>query len=142
MSDLFHLERFVEAQDPVVDRVYEELRQGRKASHWMWFVFPQIAGLGFSAMSQKYAITGVEEAQAYLAHPILGPRLRRCTQLVLDVDEKNAHGIFGSPDDMKFHSSMTLFARIDQEDGVFRQALDRYFDRQEDTRTLSRLVPR
>src|SRR5580692_6153851 len=112
-GDAFDLERFVTAQAPVIDRVRAELRAGSKRSHWMWFVFPQIAGLGSSAMAQRYAIASLDEAGAYLAHPVLGPRLRDCTALALDVAGRTAHQIFGNPDDLKFHSSLTLFAAVE-----------------------------
>jgi uncharacterized protein (DUF1810 family) len=108
-DDPFALRRFVAAQEPVYLRVLEELRDGRKRSHWMWFVFPQVAGLGRSPMAERYAISGREEARAYLAHPVLGARLRECTAAVLAHGERSAHDIFGGPDDLKFRSSMTLF---------------------------------
>ena len=139
MADPYDLNRFVMAQNPVFDRVCEELGRGRKTGHWMWFIFPQIAGLGFSAMSQKYAISGRDETQAYLDHPVLGSRLRDRTQLVLDVRDKSAHDIFGSPDDMKFHSSMTLFAHASAEPSVFKQALVQFFSGQEDEGTTRKL---
>jgi len=107
----FDLERFLDAQAPVIGQVQSELRAGTKRTHWMWFVFPQIAGLGHSAMAQRYAIASLDEAKAYAAHPVLGARLRDCTALVLAVEGKTVHQIFGSPDDLKFHSCMTLFAR-------------------------------
>jgi len=138
VADPHDLKRFVDAQGPVIDRVREELAQGRKRSHWMWFVFPQIAGLGFSAMAQKYAIASLDEAQAYLRHPILGPRLEDCTRLVVAVDGRSVHDIFGSPDNMKFRSSMTLFAQA-APDGVFTEALKKYFDGEADPETLKRL---
>src|SRR5438552_788440 len=112
---LYDLQRFVEAQDPVYEQVCAELRRGKKTSHWMWFVFPQLSGLGTSAMSRRYAISSVEEAAAYLRHPILGPRLIECAELVLQVSGKTANEIFGSPDDLKFRSSMSLFARASPE---------------------------
>ena len=139
MDDPFGLERFVAAQAPVYDRVCAELRAGRKRSHWMWFIFPQIRGLGSSAMAQRYAITSLAEATAYLDHPVLGPRLRECTQLVNAVDGRSAHEIFGSPDDMKFHSSMTLFLRAGSEDELFRATLDKYFGGKLDRATIDRL---
>jgi uncharacterized protein (DUF1810 family) len=133
------LQRFVDAQAPVIDRVREELAQGRKRSHWMWFIFPQIAGLGFSAMAQLYAIASLEEARAYLRHPLLGPRLEDCTRLVAAVSGRTATEIFGSPDDMKFRSSMTLFAQAAPERPVFAEALRKYFDGEADPETLKRL---
>ncbi|HEX5466305.1 MAG TPA: DUF1810 domain-containing protein [Candidatus Limnocylindrales bacterium] len=129
------LERFVRAQDPVYGDVLEELRQGRKISHWMWFVFPQLRGLGHSPMAQAYAIDSLAEARAYLAHPTLGPRLRECADLVLAVDAPTAASIFGSIDAQKLRSSMTLFARADPTEAVFRAVLDRYFDGQPDPLT-------
>ncbi|POA43774.1 DUF1810 domain-containing protein [Pseudomonas sp. MPR-ANC1] len=125
--DPFNLQRFVQAQDPVIERVQRELDEGRKRSHWMWFVFPQFAGLGGSEMSRRYAIGSAEEARAYLDHPLLGARLRTCTQLVLNVQQRSIAEIFGHPDDLKFHSSMTLFAQFTADDSLFNQALERYF---------------
>ena len=136
MQDPFALQRFVDAQDPVIARVIDELARGRKSGHWMWFIFPQIAGLGFSAMAQRYAISSLDEARAYLAHPVLGPRLRQCTELVLAVDGRDAHAIFGSPDDLKFRSSMTLFAKAAPQEILFGRALAKYFGGEGDTRTL------
>lgn len=138
MSDPFDLQRFVDAQAGVFDAALAELRAGRKRTHWMWFVFPQIAGLGSSAMAQAYAISGLPEARAYLAHPVLGPRLRAVTEAVNAVEGRSAHEIFGSPDDLKFRSSMTLFARASEE-AVFRGALAKYFGGAEDPLTAARL---
>jgi uncharacterized protein (DUF1810 family) len=140
MSDPFDLQRFVEAQAPAYARALAELRAGDKRSHWMWFVFPQLAGLGSSPMAQRYAISGLEEAQAYLAHPVLGPRLRACVAAVNGVEGKTAHQIFGSPDDLKFRSSLTLFAEAASDDAHFRQALDRYYGGQADPATLRLLA--
>jgi uncharacterized protein (DUF1810 family) len=137
----FDLERFVRAQDPVYDRVRAELAAGAKASHWMWFVFPQLRGLGRSATADHFAIAGRAEAEAYLRHPVLGERLRECTRLVLAVRGRNATGIFGTPDDMKFHSSMTLFAEVSDEP-LFVEALARYFGGRRDARTLQMLQER
>jgi uncharacterized protein (DUF1810 family) len=137
-DDPFDLQRFVAAQEPVMDRVRNELRQGRKTSHWMWFVFPQIAGLGASAMSQRYAIASLDEARAYQKHPVLGPRLVECVNLVLAVEGRSAHQIFGSPDDLKFRSCLTLFAELGQND-MFRRALEKYFAGKPDQATLDRL---
>jgi uncharacterized protein (DUF1810 family) len=134
MPDPFNLERFVEAQAPVYAQVVAELARGAKRSHWMWFVFPQIAGLGFSAMAQHYAITSREEAAAYLAHAVLGPRLVECVKLVLAVEGRTISEIFGSPDDLKFRSSMTLFKRV-SDNPVFDQALRKYCGGVEDART-------
>ena len=139
MSDPFDLERFVQAQDPVLAQVRRELGEGRKRSHWMWFVFPQLRGLGHSAMAQHYGLGGIEQARAYLAHPVLGPRLLDCTALVNRVEGRSAHDIFGSPDDVKFRSSMTLFAAARPEEAAFREALERYFDGRPDPRTLELL---
>jgi uncharacterized protein (DUF1810 family) len=133
------LERFVAAQAPVYDQALRELRAGRKQSHWMWFVFPQIAGLGYSVMAQTYAIASLNEARAYLAHPLLGPRLRECCQAVLDVQGKSAHEIFGSPDDVKFRSSLTLFAQAAPEEPLFRAALNKYFSGEADPLTVQKL---
>lgn len=134
-DDPFVHNRFVEAQAPVIDAVVAELGRGRKQSHWMWFVFPQVAGLGFSVMSQRFAISSLDEARAYLAHPVLGERLRRCVELVLQVENRSAHQMFGSPDDMKFRSSLTLFAEASGEE-IFLRALDRYFAGASDPATL------
>ncbi len=139
MSDIFDLERFVSAQAPVYPRVVLELRAGRKQSHWMWFIFPQIAGLGFSAMAQKYSIGSRAEAVAYLDHPVLGPRLRECTRLVNAVAGKDIHAILGSPDDMKFKSSMTLFAKIAADNADFAAALRKYYEGELDAETIARL---
>jgi uncharacterized protein (DUF1810 family) len=139
MPDAFDLQRFVTAQDPVLARVQQELRDGQKRSHWMWFVFPQIAGLGHSAMAQRYALSSLAEAWAYLAHPQLGPRLRGCTALVNAVQERSLHQIFGSPDDMKFHSCMTLFVHAEPGASCFQAALDRYFGGTQDQATLAKL---
>jgi uncharacterized protein (DUF1810 family) len=136
MADPFQLQRFVDAQAPVFETVCAELCAGRKASHWMWFVFPQLRGLGRSAMASAYGIASLDEARAYLAHPILGPRLRQCTQRVLDVDGRDAHALFGSPDDLKFCSCMSLFAHAAGGRSVFVAALDRFFDGRPDPATL------
>ena len=130
------LERFVEAQDRVHDNVRQELAAGRKATHWMWFVFPQLRGLGRSATAQYFGIGSRGEAAAYLQHPVLGARLRECVELVLAVDDSTVHAIFGSPDDLKFRSSMTLFAAIAPAEPLFRRALEQYFGGQPDPATL------
>ena len=135
-TDPHNLHRFVEAQDPVIDTVKKELRSGRKRTHWMWFVFPQIAGLGRSQMSQRYAIDSREEAEAYLEHPVLGPRLRECTEIVNGLDGRSANDVFGSPDDLKFRSSMTLFDAVAADPAPFRTALQRYYDGAPDRKTL------
>lgn len=139
MTTDFDLERFVDAQDPVYATVLDELRSGRKRTHWMWFIFPQVAGLGRSAMAQKYAICSTDEAAAYLAHPVLGPRLRECAGLVAAIDDKAIEEIFGPPDDLKFHSSMTLFSDVAPDEAVFQQCLDKYFDGKPDHATMERL---
>ncbi len=138
MSDL---ERFVAAQDAggTYDRALAELRAGRKTSHWMWFVFPQIAGLGRSGMAQRYAIASLGEARAYLAHPVLGPRLRECAAALLAHHGASAERILGGIDAMKLRSSMTLFARAAPDDPVFADVLDRYFGGAADEETLRRL---
>ena len=141
MSNDFDLGRFVAAQGPVMLQVLRELRAGKKNSHWMWFVFPQLAGLGHSPMAQRYAIVSLDEARAYLAHSLLGPRLLECTRAVNAVAGRSVNEIFGSPDDLKFRSSMTLFARAAAAPGetVFRDALGRYFGGAEDPRTVDLL---
>jgi uncharacterized protein (DUF1810 family) len=138
----FDLDRFVQAQEPVLEDVRRELGAGRKRTHWMWFVFPQIAGLGHSAMAQRYAIASLAEARAYLQHPVLGPRLTQCTGLVTRVQGRSIHQILGSPDDLKFHSSMTLFALAEPGEMVFREALEKYFDGVPDARTVEALEGR
>ena len=139
MTDPFDLERFVRAQNPVFRDVQGELARGRKQSHWMWFVFPQIAGLGFSAMSQRYAVGSRAEAEAYLAHPVLGPRLIECTRLLLAVEGRTINAILGAPDDAKFRSSMTLFGAVSNEP-AFDEALARYFAGKRDDTTLEILA--
>jgi uncharacterized protein (DUF1810 family) len=141
MDDPYNLTRFVEAQERVFDRVVGELKSGFKRSHWMWFIFPQIRGLGSSPMAQIYEISSLDEAKAYLRHPILGARLRECVRLVNGVDGRTRHEIFGSPDDMKFHSSMTLFALADPQDPLFAAALQKYCDGVTDSATTDRLRP-
>ena len=125
MNDPHVLQRFVSAQEVNFASAREELRRGRKTSHWMWYVFPQIEGLGYSSTSQKFAIKSKAEALAYLAHPVLGPRLKECTEVVNALHGSSAHQIFGSPDDMKFRSSMTLFHKISPETGSFKTALEK-----------------
>jgi uncharacterized protein (DUF1810 family) len=139
MSDPFNLQRFVDAQERVIDDVRAELSAGRKRSHWMWFVFPQIVGLGHSAMAQRYAIQSRAEAQAYLAHPVLGGRLEQLTSIVNHLKDSRADEIFGYPDDMKFHSSMTLFALSAADPAVFDEALHRYFGGRPDEATVARI---
>jgi uncharacterized protein (DUF1810 family) len=138
-QDSFNLQRFIQAQNPVFGKIEEELQAGEKRRHWMWFVFPQIAGLGGSEMSRYFAIQSGEEALAYLEHPLLGSRLRTCTALVLNVRERSAAQIFGHPDDLKFRSSMTLFAQIAPDPDLFKQALKQYFHGIPDDWTLSLL---
>jgi len=142
MTDPFDLQRFVDAQDRVYAAVLDELGHGQKRTHWMWFVFPQVAGLGHSPMAQRYAIAGLDEASAYLTHPVLGPRLRECTERANAVVGSSAHDIFSSPDDMKFRSSMTLFAEVDEDGGPFGAALARYFAGEKDRRTMEILAQR
>jgi uncharacterized protein (DUF1810 family) len=136
MTDARGLQRFIDAQDSVYDEVLEELRRGRKTSHWIWFIFPQIRGLGRSHMSEKYSISSLQEAEAYLGHPILGPRLRECARLVLDIEGKTIQQILGSPDDLKFCSSMTLFARATAENKIFEDALSKYCEGIPDQQTI------
>lgn len=123
-DDSFDLDRFVRAQDGTFATALTEIRSGRKRSHWMWYVLPQIAGLGFSAMSQRYAIRSAAEARAYLAHPVLGPRLIECVEALLKVERRSAHEIFGSPDDLKLRSCATLFAQVTPPGSVFEQLLE------------------
>jgi uncharacterized protein (DUF1810 family) len=139
MSDPYDLQRFVDAQNPVFGRVLAELRAGRKQSHWMWFIFPQIRGLGASPMASRFAISSIEEARAYLAHPILGPRLRECTRLVTEIEGRTIAQIFGYPDDLKFRSSMTLFAHATPDNALFVGAIAKYFPDGADPLTLERL---
>jgi uncharacterized protein (DUF1810 family) len=138
-ADRHNLQRFIDAQALVFPRVLLELKAGSKTSHWMWFIFPQIRGLGRSPTSIEYAISGRDEARAYLAHPLLGPRLKECTGLVLQVENRSAGQVFGSPDDMKFRSCMTLFAEVSPEDDIFVKALQKYFRGIPDRLTLDRL---
>ena len=138
-SDPFNLQRFVDAQATAYRQVCEELRAGRKRSHWIWFIFPQIRGLGHSEMAQHYGVSSREEAEAYLAHPVLGARLRECTRLVVEVEGRSVDQIFGYPDNLKFRSSMSLFASAAQDEPVFRQALQKYFGGQLDPNTVALL---
>ena len=138
----FNLERFVTAQAPVFATVLAELRAGRKRTHWMWFIFPQLAGLGRSSTARFYGISSIDEARAYLGHPLLGPRLELCTRIVLASESSSLHAMFGSPDDMKFRSCMTLFSRAtDDPDNPFRQALERRRGDCPDERTLALIDP-
>jgi uncharacterized protein (DUF1810 family) len=138
-TDPYNLQRFVEAQHDCYEDIRAELRAGRKASHWIWFIFPQIRGLGTSATSECFAISSLDEARAYLQHPILGQRLRACTQLVNLVEGRSARDIFGSPDDLKFRSCMTLFAHATMENRVFLDALRKYSSGENDPVTLGLL---
>ena len=140
MSDPFDLKRFVDAQAPVYDNVLDELRDGRKRSHWMWFVFPQLRGLGGSPLAARYGIASLEEARAYLGHDVLGPRLHECARLVSQVQGRSVAQIFGSPDDLKLRSSMTLFARATDDNDDFTAVLDKYYDGEHDRLTLARLT--
>ena len=137
--DTFDLQRFADAQNGIYDRVIAELRAGRKTSHWMWFVFPQIAGLGRSPTAQRYAIASLGEAQAYVAHPVLGERLRECARALADLQGRSAEQVFGGLDALKLRSSMTLFARAAPDEPLFRAVLARYFGGEEDPATLDRL---
>ena len=139
MNDPHDLERFVDAQAPVIDDVLEELDAGEKRSHWMWFVFPQVAGLGSTSMSVRYSIRSLAEAAAYLEHPVLGARLRDCTRRVLAVDGRSIERILGGIDAMKFHASMTLFDRAANGEPLFRQALAKYYGGAPHARTLALL---
>jgi uncharacterized protein (DUF1810 family) len=141
MNDPFGLRRFVDAQnaDGTYERALSELRHGRKLSHWMWFVFPQIAGLGHSEMSRRYALSSLEEARAYLAHPVLGSRLRECCSVLASTRGRTAEEIFGRIDAVKLRSSMTLFHRASPDDAVFKDVLDRYFKGESDPATDARL---
>jgi uncharacterized protein (DUF1810 family) len=141
MTDPFDLQRFLDAQAPIYARVVAELRRGQKQTHWMWFVFPQLAGLGHSAMAQRFAIASREEAVAYLGHGVLGPRLRECTALVTAVEGRTAREILGSPDDVKFQSSMTLFGAVSS-DPEFSAAIAKFYGGKPDQRTLDLLSQR
>ena len=138
MDDRFQLRRFVDAQQPVYEKVLGELRAGRKRSHWMWFIFPQITGLGHSAMTDRFALSSLDEAVAYLAHSVLGQRLRECSVLVAGVEGRSIAEIFGHPDDMKFRSSMTLFSRAAPQEPIFAACLQKYFGGEPDLQTLAK----
>jgi uncharacterized protein (DUF1810 family) len=139
-ADRFDLQRFVDAQDRVYDIVIDELRGGRKRSHWIWFVFPQLRGLGRSPTALHYGIASLGEARAYLAHDVLGPRLRECARLVAAIDNRSAGDIFGFPDDLKVRSSMTLFARATDDNADFIAVLDKFYNGEEDPVTVDRLA--
>ena len=139
MTDPHNLQRFVDAQDPGYERVCAELRNGQKVGHWMWFIFPQLRGLGYSPMATTFGISSQQEAEAYLKHPILGLRLKECTRLVNAVEGRSINQIFGSPDDLKFRSSMSLFASVAPEHQIFKDALQKYFGGELDPLTVQRL---
>jgi uncharacterized protein (DUF1810 family) len=139
VNDPYHLQRFIEAQNPVYPQVCAELRSGQKQSHWMWFIFPQLRGLGHTQMAIKFGIASREEAEAYLQHPLLGPRLTECTRLVTEVEGRSIHEILGSPHDLKFRSSMTLFASVTSDNDIFTAALQKYFGGEFDRLTLETL---
>ncbi|MEP0872273.1 DUF1810 domain-containing protein [Trichocoleus desertorum AS-A10] len=139
-GDPYDLNRFVQAQERDYERALSEVKNGRKRSHWMWYIFPQFDGLGFSATSKRYAIKSVAEAKAYLSHPILGPRLIACAEAALSVEGRTAHEIFGSPDDMKLKSCATLFAYVSPEGSVFEQVLNKFFHGDRDQTTLNLLA--
>ncbi|TKJ27862.1 DUF1810 domain-containing protein [Blastococcus sp. CCUG 61487] len=139
MSDPFDLQRFVDAQRGTYDQALAELRAGEKRTHWMWFVFPQITGLGRSGMAQRFAVRDLDEARAYLAHPLLGPRLVECARALTDLDVDDPERVLGPVDAQKLRSSMTLFAHAAPEEPIFRQVLDHYFAGNEDDATTSRL---
>jgi len=138
-KDPYNLRRFLDAQDPVYAQVCSELRAGSTRSHWMWFIFSQIQGLGYSPLAKKFAISSVDEAKAYLDHPILGARLKELCRLVNRVEGRSIEEIFGYPDDLKFRSSMTLFAHAASDDQIFRDALEKYFNGEDDPATVERL---
>jgi uncharacterized protein (DUF1810 family) len=140
LADPFDLQRFVAAQDAVYEQVCAELRGGRKEGHWIWFIFPQMRGLGSSAMANAFGIASREEAAAYLKHAVLGPRLRECTRLVNLVEGRSIERIFGYPDDLKFRSSMTLFASVATDKQIFEDALGKYFGGEMDPLTLKKLA--
>lgn len=139
MDDPYNLQRFIIAQQPVIENVLAELQAGRKQSHWMWFIFPQVKGLGHSDMARKFAISSLEEAAAYLQHPILGKRLRECSRLVAAIEGRTIEQIFGYPDDMKFQSSMTLFSEATEDNEIFLQCLRKYFAGKIDSHTFAQL---
>jgi len=141
-DDRHHLQRFVDAQEPVIASVLTELKRGRKYGHWIWFIFPQLKGLGRSSMSEFYGISSLDDAKAYLQHPILSPRLLQCTKLVIEIQGSDAEDIFGEIDAMKFRSCMSLFAAADPGERVFSQALEQYFKGEGDPLTMSYLVKR
>jgi len=139
MQDLYNLQRFVDAQADVYESVLAELRQGRKTGHWMWFIFPQLKGLGFSSTAQFYGIASLAEASSYLEHPLLGPRLIECTRIVNSIEARSLRQIFGTPDDLKFRSSMTLFAHATSENAIFLKAVNQFCSGNFDQATVDRL---
>lgn len=139
MDDIHALSRFVEIQEPVFERVLGELAAGRKTRHWMWFIFPQLDGLGHSAMAERYGISGIAEARAYLSHPLLGPRLLQCINALMPHTDKTAREILGRPDDLKLRSCLTLFAQVDPHDAVIDQALLQFYGGEPDAATLDLL---
>lgn len=140
MNTPFDLKRFVEAQEDIYSRALSEIKNGRKQSHWMWFIFPQIEGLGFSPLSQKYAIKNRSEALAYLHHNLLGTRIIEVTNVLLELNGKSAFDIFGNPDTMKLKSCMTLFATVSPENSIFQQVLEKYFNGEQDNKTINILM--
>jgi uncharacterized protein (DUF1810 family) len=138
-SDPHDLQRYLDAQERWIEQACKELREGHKQSHWMWFIFPQLRGLGHSAIANRYAISSRDEAEVYLAHPLLGTRLRQCTSLVMALEGRSIEQIFDEPDNLKFHSSVTLFSRVDSESKLFTNALKKYFAGKPDQLTLDRL---
>lgn len=136
MHDTFNLSRFVEAQAPVLSRVMTELREGRKTTHWMWFIFPQLQGLGRSEMASRFALSGIAEARAYLQHDLLGPRLEACVKTVLQHRHRSAMQIFGSPDELKFRSCLTLFMNAGPGSLLYEQALEQFYSGEPDRKTL------
>jgi uncharacterized protein (DUF1810 family) len=138
-GDPHNLSRFVQAQETVINQAISEIKRGRKQSHWMWYIFPQFDGLGFSATSRRYSIKSLAEAEAYLSHPVLGPRLIECTEAALGLEGRSAQEIFGSPDDMKLRSCATLFACVSPPGSMFESVLGKYFHGERDDKTLSLL---
>ena len=139
MVDRYNLQRFVDAQEPVFEQVVAELRAGCKIGHWMWFIFPQLRGLGSSSLASRFGISSLAEAKTYLQHPVLGQRLRQCARLAIDANRRAVTEIFGHPDDLKFRSSMTLFLNASSDNRVFKEALEKYFGGAPDPLTLKRL---
>jgi uncharacterized protein (DUF1810 family) len=139
MKDTEHLQRFITAQEGVYERAFAEVKNGKKVSHWMWFIFPQMKGLGFSETARYYGIENRAEAEAYLNHPVLGKRLKEITRILLDTNETDATKVFGYPDNMKLKSSMTLFANLPSAAPVFHHVLDQFFNGEEDDKTISLL---